>query len=383
MPIYVDVSAAVHRRAGLGRYAECLARELAGLIPNRLALFYNRERGYVEDDPLGGLERLPTRSVALGYKPWRMLVALGQLARLGFNRLVPGAELFHATEHLLPPLRGVPTVLTVHDLIFRHLPEHHKPLNRWYLNLTMPLYCRRATHLIAVSEQTRRDVVALYGIPAERITVIPEAPAPGFAPVSAEAVADARARYHLPERYLLAVGTLEPRKNLTRLVEAWAPLYQAGSAPPLVLAGKRGWLNDDFFAALERSPARDGVVLTGYVNDADLPALYTGAALSICASLYEGFGLPLLEAMACGVPVLCSNSSSLPEVAGGAAVLFDPRNVADMTATLARVLADGALRQDLAERGRARASQFSWAATARQTVAVYQRVLEGDHARGA
>ncbi|HEC36055.1 MAG TPA: hypothetical protein ENI39_05920, partial [Anaerolineae bacterium] len=136
MPVYLDVSAAVHRRAGLGRYAECLARALVAADPNRYGLFYNREHGI---KPLPGLEHLPTYTIASGYKPWRMLVLLGQLTRAGFDRLIPDAELFHATEHLLMPLRRIPTVLTVHDLIFRHLPAHHKPLNRWYLNLTMPL----------------------------------------------------------------------------------------------------------------------------------------------------------------------------------------------------------------------------------------------------
>jgi glycosyltransferase involved in cell wall biosynthesis len=370
---YVDVSAAVHRRAGLGRYAENLARGLAGLIPDRLALFYNRERGIV---PLAGLERLPTRTVALGYKPWRMLVWLGQLASVGFNRLVPDAGLFHATEHLLLPLRGVPAVLTVHDLIFRHLPEHHKPLNRWYLNLTMPLYCRRAAHIIAVSEQTRRDVIQAYGVPAGRISVIPEAAAPGFAPAWPSAVEAARARYHLPAHYLLTVGTLEPRKNLVRLLAAWEPLYQAGAAPPLVIAGRRGWLYDSFFAALERSPARGGVVLTDYVDEADLPALYSGADLFIMASLYEGFGLPPLEAMACGLPVVCSNASSLPEIVGEAALLFDPHSVEALADALERALAEPDLRADLRNRGLLRARQFTWDATARQTLAVYQSVAE-------
>ena len=235
MPIYVDVSAAVHRRAGLGRYAESLANALYGLAPDRLALFYNRERGI---EPLAGLEHLPTRTVALGYKSWRLLVWAGQLAGAGFNRLVPGAEVFHATEHLLLPLRGVPQVLTVHDLIFRHLPEHHKRLNRWYLNLAMPLYCRRAAHIIAVSDHTRREVMAAFGVPADRISVIAEAPAPGFAPASASAIEAARAHYHLPLRYVLSVGTLEPRKNLVRLLAAWAPLFRAGGAPPLVIAGR-------------------------------------------------------------------------------------------------------------------------------------------------
>ena len=195
MTIYLDISAAVHRRAGLGRYAESLARELAPRLDDRLAFFYNREAGI---EPLAGLEQVPARTVSLGYKPWRMLVWAGQLARAGFNRLMPGVELFHATEHLLPPLRGVPTVLTVHDLIFRRLPQHHKPLNRWYLNLTLPLYCRRATHIIAVSEQTKRDLVSDYRISPEKITVIYEAADARFCPQPDAWVAAVRARYHLP-----------------------------------------------------------------------------------------------------------------------------------------------------------------------------------------
>lgn len=370
--ITLDLSAAVHHRAGLGRYAESLARALLPLIPDELALFYNAERGIA---PLAGLERLPTRTVALGYKSWRMLVWAGQLARVPFNRLVPGAALFHATEHLLLPLRGSPTVLTVHDLIFRRLPEHHKRLNRWYLNATLPLYCRRATHIIAVSEATRQDLIAAYAVPPEKITVILEAADPQFRPQPPARVAAVRARYALPERYLLFVSTIEPRKNLVRLLHAWEPLYRAGEAPPLVIVGKRGWLADAFYAALETSPAREGVIFTGYVADGDLPALYTAATVFVFPSLYEGFGLPPLEALACGAPVLCSATSSLPEVVGDAALMIDPTDVEAIREGLRHLLADGALRADLRERGLRRAAGFSWERAARETLALYRALL--------
>lgn len=367
--IYLDVSAAVHRRAGLGRYAESLARALNPLLPGQLGLFYNREAGI---EPLAGLEHLPARTVALGYKPWRMLVWAGQLGRVGFNRLIPGATLFHATEHLLLPLRGVSTVLTVHDLIFRHLPEHHKPLNRWYLNATLPLYCRRATQLIAVSEQTKRDLVTLYRVPPEKITVIYEAAAPHFAPQPPATVAAVRARYGLPERYVLFVGTLEPRKNLSRLLAAFERLHAEQLTEALVVVGKKGWLYDDFFAALERSPARQAVLFPGFVPDADLPAFYSGAQALAFPSLYEGFGLPLLEAFGCGTPVVCSDVSSLPEIAGDAALLVDPTDEAALTEALRRLLTDADLRADLRERGLRRAAEFSWARAAQATLAVYQ-----------
>jgi len=372
--IYIDVSAAVHRRAGLGRYAESLARALVRRSRDDRphALFYNRERGI---EPLVGLEHLPTSTVALGYKPWRMLVWLGQLTRVGFDRLVPEGRLFHATEHLLLPLRSVPTVLTVHDLIFRHLPEHHKMLNRWYLNWALPLYCRRATHIIAISECTRRDLTAAYDVDPEKVSVIHEAADPRFAPQTAERVTAARQRYGLPERYLLFVGTIEPRKNLTRLLHAFEILRLEGLTDGLVVVGKRGWLYGDFFAELEQSPVRESVILPGYVPDEHLPAVYAGAQALAFPSLYEGFGLPVLEAMACGTPVACSRTSSLPEVGGEAALYFDPVSADTIQETLRRLLSDAELSAKLATEGYEQAARFSWDRVADETEAVYKAVI--------
>jgi len=372
MPIYLDVSAAVHHRAGLGRYAESLARALVATGPERYALFYNQERGV---EPLAGLERTPTQTVRLGYKPWRMLVWLGQLTRVGFNRLLPDAVLFHATEHLLPPLRGVPAVLTVHDLIFRHLPTHHKPLNRCYLNLTMPLYCRRAAHIIAVSESTRRDLLAAYDLPSAKVSVVHEAADPRFRPQPPEALSAVRARHGLPERYLLFVGTIEPRKNLVRLLSAFETVHAAGLTDGLLVVGRRGWLCDEFFVRLEASPARRAVLLPGYLPDEDLPAIYAAAQALVFPSLYEGFGLPLLEALACGTPVACSNTSSLPEVAGEAALYFDPTNTEALIGAVRRLLTDRPLQEELRRRGLAQAARFSWQRAAVETTAIYNSIL--------
>ncbi|NLG58880.1 MAG: glycosyltransferase family 4 protein, partial [Gammaproteobacteria bacterium] len=256
------------------------------------------------------------------------------------------------------------------------LPEHHKRLNRWYLNATMPLYCRRATHIIAISECTQRDLMAAYGVPPDKITVIYEAASPHFSPRSAEEVARVRAAYHLPERYLLFVGTIEPRKNLIRLLNAFEVVHAEGLTDGLVIVGRRGWLADEFYAALEQSPARNAVHLPGYVADADLPALYTGAQALAMPSLYEGFGLPVLEAMACGAPVACSNTSSLPELTGQAAVHFAPDDTASITEALRDLLADAELRARLAAEGVAQARRFTWEQTAAQTRQVYQAVLE-------
>jgi glycosyltransferase involved in cell wall biosynthesis len=304
-----------------------------------------------------------------------MLVWLAQLARIGFDRLLPGAELFHATEHLLPPLRHSPTVLTVHDLIFRHLPEHHKPLNRWFLNLALPLFCRRATHIIAVSASTRHDLTETYGLPADTITVVHEAADRRFRPQPPDVVARVRARHGLPERYVLFVGTIEPRKNLTRLLRAYEEIHRDGLSDGLVIVGRRGWLVADFFAALEDSEVREAVILPGFIPDDDLPGVYVGAQALVLPSLYEGFGLPVLEAMACGTPVACSRTSSLLEVSGDAAVHFDPQDVTTIAAALRVLFTDRDLREHLRARGIHRASGFSWERAAAETRDVYQAVL--------
>jgi glycosyltransferase involved in cell wall biosynthesis len=371
--IYLDVSAAVHARAGLGRYAASLAGALAARDPERFTIFFNGSR---HARPPAGLERMPARSVRAGYKRWRMAVWLGQLARLGFDGLLPGAELYHATEHLLMPLRQVPTVLTVHDLIFRLFPQHHKRLNYWYLNAAMPLYCRRASAVIAVSEATKRDLVRLYGLEPAKITVVHEAAAPHFVPASPAAIAAARARYHLPERYLLHVGTIEPRKNLERLLEALHGLRAGGEDLKLVIVGSKGWLYQDFFRRLEALALGDALCLPGYVPDADLPAIYSGARLAVVPSLYEGFGLPVLEAMACATPVVCSNTSSLPEVGGDIARYFDPGDVAAMADAILTVWRDGTLREAMRQDGLARAAQFSWTRAADQTLALYEKTSQ-------
>jgi glycosyltransferase involved in cell wall biosynthesis len=372
--VYVDVSAAVHSRAGLGRYAETLARHLisGNGDDQSYALFYNRDRTI---RPLAGLDGVSVRTVRAGYKPWRMAVLLGQWARLAFNRLVPGATLFHATEHLLMPLRDVPTVLTVHDLIFRHLPQHHKRLNYWYLNLAMPLYARRADAIIAISECTRRDLIAAYNVPPGKVTVVYEAAAPRFAPVSVEEVARVRARYGLPEHFLLTVGTIEPRKNLSRLLTVFETVVQQGLVDAWVVVGRPGWLYDDFFARLEVSSLREKVILPGFVPDEDLPAVNAAATAAVVPSLYEGFGLPVLEAMACGTPVVCSNASCLPEFGGKAAHYFDPKDTEAMAVTLEEVLTDETLRSKMRGQGLQQAARFSWQQTARETRALYEQLM--------
>lgn len=375
--IYVDVSAAVHSKAGLGRYSERLAHALAAQHPGEIALFYNQGKG-AHLPPR--LLPLPRRSVQAGYKPWRMSVLLAHLSHVRFDSLVPDATLFHSTEHLLFPLRRVPTVLTVHDLIYKLYPAYHKRLNYWFLNLAMPLFCRRAGALIAVSEATKQDIIRHYKISPDKIHVVYEAAAPHFRPPAPQEIARVRAAYDLPERFLVHLSTIEPRKNLDRLLDALRVVRADYPDLQLVLVGARGWLFDDFFARVEREGLGEIVRALGWVPDEDLPAVLAAAALAVQPSLYEGFGLPILEAMASGQVVAASNSSSHPEVGGEAAAYFDPTDVGEIAAVISRLLGSEVERAERRELGLAQAARFSWERAARETYAVYE-TLQGRQRR--
>ncbi len=372
MTVYVDVSAAVNSRAGLGRYARSLAQALISEMDWPPTLFYNRTE-QAQDIP--EWSNIPRRSIRIGYKPWRMMIWQGQLFRIAFNRLVPDARLFHATEHLLMPLRDVPTVMTVHDLIYKLFPQHHKKLNYWFLNAAMPLFVRRADAIIVVSQATKNDLIRHYGTPDNKITVVHEAAATHFRVPPDSEVARVRAIYDLPERFLLAVGTIEPRKNLTRLAESLARLRQDYRDLQLIVVGARGWLYGDFFARLEELGVQDAVRLLGYVPDDDLPAIFRAATVYVMASLYEGAGLPVLEAMACGAPVASSRESSMPELGADVARYFNPYDVNHMTDVIGMVLDDRHLRAEMAAAGPERAARFSWQRAARDTLAVYRSIM--------
>lgn len=371
--IYVDISAAVHSRAGLGRYSERLAGALIASDPARYALFYNQ--GPEGHFPKSLPSTTPTKHVSWGYKPWRSAVLLAHLTGQSFNRLLPDADLFHSTEHLLLPLKGIPTVLTVHDLIYHMFPDYHKRLNYWYLNTAMPLYCRAATAIIAVSEATKQDIVRQYDIDPAKVTVVYEAAAAHFQPPSPARIESVRKTFQLPERFLIHVSTIEPRKNLPRLLDALVILRQTNPTLHLVLAGARGWLDDSFFEQIGALGLTDVVHTLGWVPDEDLPAVIAAADLAVQPSLYEGFGLPVLEHMASGQVVAASNTASHPEVGGEAAAYFDPLDVEEMATVIRRLLSDRAEYDHRRELGLAQAGLFSWERAARETAAVYERLL--------
>lgn len=372
MKVTLDISAGVNVPAGLGRYARALTEALLdqGLEPS---LFYNQIQR--RSQPIPTLAHLPAYQVRLGYKPWRMACYLGQISRLPFNRLIdPETEIFHATEHLLLPLRGIKTVLTVHDLIYKLFPEHHKRLNYWFLNAAMPLFVRRADAIIAISEATKRDLISHYKTPAEKIHVIYEAAAPHFRPQSPERIAEVRKRYKLPSCFVLVVGTIEPRKNYGRLITALHDLRRDMPDLHLVVVGSKGWLYEPLFAQIEELGAGDWVIFPGFIPDADLPAVYAASTLTVMASIYEGFGLPILEALACGAGVASSSAASLPELGGDAVAYFDPLNTDDIRETLRGLLSDSNRLAALRAAAPAQAAQFSWERAARETLALYEQL---------
>jgi glycosyltransferase involved in cell wall biosynthesis len=288
--------------------------------------------------------------------------------------LIGPVDLFHGPDFVLPPLsKHTRALVTVHDLSFLHYPHCFEPALLVYLKTAVPRAAARADWILADSESTRQDVIELLGVPEEQTSVLYPGVEARFHPIQDRAtLSQVRARYALPEHFVLAVGTVQPRKNYVRLVEALEQLDVRDVH--LVIVGGTGWLYQDLYERIEALGLQARVHLTGYVDDADLPALYNLAQVVAQPSLYEGFGIPILEAMACGIPVVSANNSSLPEAAGGAALLVDAEKSEALADALARALTDAQLREALVERGFAQARQFTWQRAAKTLHAVYQQI---------
>lgn len=381
MRIGIDYTAAVRQRAGIGRYT----RELVGAL---LALDSPHE--YRVFAATGGLS---PGTLNLAARPGVLVRTIpltdDWLARLWHRLRLPlpvelmtgPLDLFYSPDFVLPPTRRhTRTLLTVHDLSFVHYPEHFVPKLVDYLNRVVPAAVARADMVLADSEATRADLMARFGVAADKLVVLYSGVGSRFSP---RPEPDERkrlgSRYGLGDGpYILAVGTLQPRKNYVRLIDAWAQLPTRSSAcsVQLVIAGSEGWLYQE---VLDRAAKHgDRVRILGFVEEADLPALYRQAAVFAFPSLYEGFGLPVLEAMASGVPVVCSSASSLPEVTGQAGLLVDPNDTDALAAALARVLDDGVLREQLTEAGLVQAGRFNWGAAARQLLACFDALGGGN-----
>lgn len=284
-------------------------------------------------------------------------------------------DLLHV-QYLAPPLCPVPVVVSVHDIAPERYPQFFTPAAVAQLRIIMPLMVRRAATVLTLSEFSKQDIVRRYCVPPEKVVVAPGAADPMFRPLHDTArLEGVRARYKTSERFILCVGNLQPRKNLRALIAAYVKLRRAGAiSHRLVLVGRRAWLYDDTFAAARDSGYTDELVFTDYVPDEDLVALYNAADLFVYPSIFEGFGLPPLEAMACGTPVIASNTSAIPETVGDAALTVNPFDIEGLASALAMALTDAELRAQLSTRGVQRAAVFSWENTARTILNVYRGV---------
>jgi glycosyltransferase involved in cell wall biosynthesis len=361
------------RRAGVSNYVEALLTELGMLDQrNRYTIYTTRglDATTLRLPPNFAIRpsRLPTINPRVRI-PWEQLLApiLLRLTR---------ADVFHGVLNIAPLACPVPSVITIHDLAFLSFPQTFRRVNRSYLTWATRISARRAARILAVSQFTKQEIVRLLGIAPERIVVTYDACDARFVPPDPRELAAFRTRTGLPERFILFVSTLEPRKNVPMLLDAYARIAGSTDAP-LLIGGGKGWLYEPIFARLEALGLGDRVRFVGFIDAAELPLWYAAATVFTLPSLYEGFGMPLLEAMACGTPVVTTTSSSLPEVVGDAGLLVSPTDADGLAAALLRLLDDAGLRDELRERGLQQAQRFSWRETAERTLRAYQDAHAG------
>ena len=367
--IGIDARLTYYHQGGISRY-------IAHLIPELAALD-------ARDDYVILHSRKDRRNLAAS--PNQRRVACWTPSHHRFERLALalevaplGLDLLHSPD-FIPPLGGRwKSVITIHDLSFLHFPETKDAASQRYYNGQIDAAVARADAILADSEATRQDVIALLRVPPEKVTTVWAGIDPSFSPAPPEEIRRVRKAHHLPADYVLFVGTIEPRKNLDGLMRAYAALAaDLPDLPPLAVVGRRGWLNDPAHALPSTLGIADRMCWVEDIPDGDLPALYSGASVLCLPSLFEGFGFPVLEAMACGAPVVTSDRGSLPEVAGDAAILVSPDDPSSIADGLRRALTDTLLAADLRRRGFVQAARFTWAETARRALAVYRRVLGG------
>ena len=377
MRIGIDAGVLFKERSGVGQYVNHLLNALGAVdSKNEYRLFYDSF-----GQPIPCLPRFPypnfsCQRVLCAIKFLKLASGLGRWRLPGLSQLFGSTDVFHWPNYLLIPGSSRKHVITIFDLTFFLFPSYHPPSRVRAYSAGIPCSASQADAVIVISQHTKRDVMKHLRIPEEKIHVIYGAASPRFHPISPHDGEPILSKYSLRlGEYVLYVGNIEPRKNIIRLLEAYCKVMKRWRYLfPLVLAGGQGWRNDGIYKRAEELALGRDVKFLGYVSDDDLPALMSGAALFVYPSLYEGFGMPPLEAMACGTPVITSNASSLPEVVGDAALLVDPHDVEGLAEAMHQVLRKSELREEMRKEGLARAKLFSWEETARETLNVYENV---------
>lgn len=372
MRIALDATALPSQPGGAGNYILNLGRALMELeSPHEIIILTHKaDRGLFKLRPNleAGLYFTSDRG-----RPHRLIWEQVSLPRLLKKLRI---DLLHSPHYTIPLHSSVPVVVTFHDMTFFLYPHFHQFIKRWFFPWMIQQSSQRSAAILTVSESTRRDAIRLLDVLPEKITTTPLGLDPIFKPIKDAAHLQAiQNKYLLPDRFIFHVGTLEPRKNHTILLRAFAEI--AGEFPDhhLVLTGSPGWNKNEIGRAILDSPVRDRILVTGYADLQDLPALYSLAELFVYPSVYEGFGLPVLEAMACGTPVITSSVSSMPEIAGNYAMLTEPGDVLSLKNAMRALLDNPEHAKMMAKQAEIRARQFTWQAMAEKTLQVYEKVL--------
>jgi len=372
--IAIDYTSALKQSGGIGRYTRGLITTLANMDSQ------NRYRLMITPDaPVDDLA-IYNQTVNFDYKTYPLTE---RWLTIGWHRLyapVPvewftgTIDLFHSPNFILPPVRRAKTLLTVHDLSYIKHPQGAVPALRKWLMKVVPRSLSRANHILADSESTKQDLFEVYQVEPACVTVVGAGVESRFQPITHHpTLQTVQKRYHLPDKFVLGLGTLEPRKNFTGLIKAFAqsPIRETHH---LVIGGGKGWLYDEIFSAADQSPVADRIKLIGFVADEDLPALYTLADIFAYPSHYEGFGIPVIEAMACGTPVVCADNSCLPEVAGDSALMVTATDTEALAEALQRMVTDRTRRTQAINNGFLQAQHFTWPAATKRLLKVYQQL---------
>src|SRR5258706_6371155 len=378
--IAIDISPLLVLNTGISYYTANLVRHIIGLRPEYLWRFFAMPERVAKEVTMKNAEQ----EFKMIVEPWLLpprVTSLLLQAPLSFlltvEKFVGTNDLYHWTNFFTYSQKRGKKILTVHDVSVFLFPEFHPLKRRLTFKAFFPRSLEQADHILTDSTSTKKDLIDHFKVPAEKITTVYLGVDASFTPVPAQEATPILDNYNLRRgEYLLFFGTLDPRKYLVRFLRAYNQFRDNHrSAIPLIMVGANGWLNQSLFTEIEKSPWKRDIRILGYISKNDLPALYSGAAAFVYPSIYEGFGLPPLEAMACGAPVITSDNSSLPEVVGDAALLVNAQNVEAIAGAMFKIVSDPSLRERLWQRSSARAKRFSCRRTAPEPLAVYERIL--------